>query len=244
MDYKGNYFPDDEEMQESTVMPPSKASKVIKKVFKIALYSVAAFVYVILFWRIFSGCDPEMYTTAYFSDKTASAGKVTIYQVQPNEYMSYSGRVQLDGNAYAAETNELEFGVKVNLKGTEHGDQNRLVYVLRDSHGTEYEISAFRAELKDSYYYARVCFGGVELDLDANYYIQKQRMYESGEALEDSVDNWPEGLIYRLFVYEKADDGTLVLIDDLTDKEYLAGKHEIDESGLKVYNDRTVVKYD
>lgn len=243
MDYKGNYFPDDDEQQESTVMPPSKAGKAVKKAFKIALYAIAAFVYIILFWRIFTACDPDMYTHVYFSDKTASAEGVTVYRVQPPQFMGYYGRVQLDGNVYVGETNELELGVKVNLDGTEYGDKDRLVYILRDSHGTEYGITAFHDELKGKYYYARVCFGDVKLALDDNYYIRLQRAGEAGEEFTEDSSAWPEGLIYRLFIYEKGDDGSLTLLDDLVDREYLQGKHEYDESGLKIYSGITVLTY-
>lgn len=244
MDYKGNYFPDDDEQQESTVMPPSKTAKTIKKIFKIALYSISAFVYVILFWRIFSSCDPGFFKTPIFSQKTIDAGDVSIYYVQTQENMGYYGRVQLGGNAYADETDELELGIKINLDGTEYGDKDRLVFVLSDSHGTEYEISAFNDTVNDNYYYVRVCFEDVKLDLDANYYIKMQRMFEEGETFDDDVDSWPEGLIYRLYIYEKGDDGEMTLLDDLIDHEYLQGKKDYEENGLKIYSGVTVVTYD
>jgi len=243
MDYKGNYFNDDED--ESTVMPPSKAGKIIKKILKILIYSISALIFIVLFWSIFRSRDIALYSTKYFSDATNSLEQKTYYEIIPtgdNSSMSYKGRVQLGNIYYVPESGEMEIGVKMNLADTEYKDPARLVFVLKDTHGTEYEITAFNEGSTSKYCFARVCFGNLNIDIEQNYYYKKVEAFYRGAELDYSVDEQNAGLIYKLYIYEKDDDGNLVLLDDLIDKDYQRGESDIDDSGLKVYDNKTIVQ--
>ncbi len=242
MDFNYNNLPNDEEPVE---MPPSRTGKIAKRVLRYVIYGISFFVYAILFWSIFNSCEPSEFKEKLFSDATRGLDKVTYYKVQPVEFMSYSSVVYLSDNYYAAESSELELGIKIKLSKTKYNDPNRLEFVLRDSLGNEYAITNTAFTQKNKYLFARVCFGGVKLSIKDNYYYYIQENYEELQKLDKeeypSSDKHPIGTSYRLFVYEKNDDGTRSLLEDLIDFKYLSGQKELDESGLCVYNNVTVI---
>lgn len=242
MDFNYNNLPNDEDAVE---MPPSKAGKIAKKVTKYFLYGISFVIYAMLFWAIFNSCEPDIFKEKLFSDATKNLDSVTFYKIQPNEFMSYSNHVHLSENYYAAESHEFELGIKIKLSETKYGDPTRLEFVLRDSLDNEYPITNMQSEQRSKYLFSRVCFGSVDLKLDNNYYYYIQENYEelkeAGEENYPSLNEHPIGTSYRLFIYEKNDDGTRTLLKDLVDYEYLGGKKDLDESGLCVYNNVTVV---
>lgn len=265
MDYKGNYFKDDDE---NGYPHSSKTPKRIKLFFKIIMYSISLIVYVIIFFVIFSSCDPGMFDDMIFSERARgiaeNSDSFNVYKLQPTDFMNSSGSVQLKNIYYADDADELEIGVMFNLKKITDGKvNNALVYVLTDSNGSVYNMVNIRTASNRKYGYARVCFDRVKLDIVENAYYKFTTSYDfeseykemlEAESDEDSSDQESDiiddGTVYtlHLFSYQKLlDKGYLTIHENKVavvnyDAVLIEKLNPITE--LKVYTNNTVITTD
>ena len=168
MDYRGDYFADDENEGLS-----QKAIK-RKKIRRIIFYGLVFIIYLIVFIRFARSCDADLINNVYLSDeardmfKSDSDGFV-LYRVNTKEFMNYDGTLQLKNVVYSETAKEMEIGVKYREKADTPEDVFSLVYTLGDNLDTKYEICSRVSKKKNGYVYERISFKRVELDLQYNY---------------------------------------------------------------------------
>lgn len=186
MDYKGNYFIDDDQDPHQ-----SKTGKIIKKTLKILLYSISFLIYGIVFYMIFSSCDSGIIDDMYFSDEARETarnnpGSFAVYKLQPSEFMNYDGSIELKHIYYAETANELEIGIKINLKKITKGKkENALVYVLTDSEGNCYTAVNKVTDSNRKYGFVRISFAEVDLSINQNKYYKYTTSYDYISEYED-----------------------------------------------------------
>jgi hypothetical protein len=268
MDYKGYSDRDDDEEDPNNPFQ-TKTSKNVKRAFKIALYSISFFIYGVIFFVIFTSCEPGMFGKMYFSEQARSMpaqnpASFAVYKVQPQDFMNYDGSVELDNIYYARNAKELEVGVKFNLQKITGGKlDNALVFILADSKGNYYTSVNQVSESNRKYGYIRVSFGGVNLDLQSNsyfkytdsydYYSENKTATESQSNLlnesdvSSAEDPEKDGVSYTLYIYS---------YDIISGKSYVTkddkGNLKIDFAAFKedkvneiskniIYNNSTVI---
>ncbi len=191
MDYEGNYFPDEEEKE----LPRSK--RIRKKIVRYGFYSLIAFVYLVAFWFIFTNCDSDIYEQYIFSPAARELyekdpDNFAVYEIFPPAWMNYDGSVQVSGAAYAEPAGELEFCIKYNKNLLTNPEGELPQFSLVDTYGKVYTLCNTVEDNQGRYRFLRVSFSGVELDLDANVYINR----EASTAVEG------EGEMFELFSYK------------------------------------------
>lgn len=146
---------------------PSKAYRIVKGCFKGALYGASALVWIVMLYVIFANRESKLMEQMHFTDATRNLAKQTedyrVYQINPADFMSRDGSIELRGFYYARETGELEFCVKYNKKLTDGNTEDGIRYVLTDQDGEEYAIERIETDAIGRYGYARICFGGLSI---------------------------------------------------------------------------------
>ncbi len=209
MDYKGEYFPEEELLDiEWTV------ARIAKAIFKGILYFIAIFIYLFFFFRFFTSCDPAMVEKTFLSPHARE-----VYESDPSDFPIYrinstntnsDGTVMLRRIIYAEKVSEVEIGVRFVVDKTAPG--KTLEYRLTDSAGHEYDIVNRESMTRYNYGYERIAFGGVTLDLSANETLNPPQTEESSSSdltvSEDEFDTEiRKGVVYTFSIYA---DGELI----------------------------------
>ena len=167
MDYRGDYFADDENEGLS-----KKAIK-RKKIRRIIFYGLVFIIYLIVFIRFARSCDADLINNVYLSSEARQAyrsgAELTVYRVNTKEFMNYDGTLQLKNVVYAESANEMEIGVKYREKDGTPENEFTLSYSLDDNLGNRYEICGRVSKKKNGYVYERISFKRVKIDLEYNY---------------------------------------------------------------------------
>ena len=254
MDYKGNYFKDDDEEQDYPHQ--SKAGKRIKLIFKIFIYSVSFLIYAVVLFMIFSSCEPKMINSMYFSDQAREMAQndteaFEVYKLQPSDFMNYDGSLQLKSIYYADKAKELEVGVQFNLKKITDGKvEDALVFILTDSEGNYYPAVNMVYDSNRKYGYARVSFKVDTIDIEQNDYYKFTTSfdflsdYEFGGSPEE--EELETGISYMLSIFS---------YDTIIKKQYAYNENGVVNinyeefandpitpiSEHKIYNNKTVI---
>ena len=209
MDYKGEYFPEEELLDIEWT-----AARIAKAIFKGILYFIAIFIYLFFFFRFFTSCDPAMVEKTFLSPHARE-----VYESDPSDFPIYrinstntnsDGTVMLRRIIYAEKVSEVEIGVRFVVDKTAPG--KTVEYRLTDSAGHEYDIVNRESMTRYNYGYERIAFGGVTLDLSANETLNPPQTEESSSSdltvSEDEFDTEiRKGVVYTFSIYA---DGELI----------------------------------
>lgn len=197
MDYEGKYFPDEPNENES------KKTRIAKRVFKCIFYGAVIAVYIACFAALLSGCESKVWKTVLLSESaneiySADKDGFELYKINPADFMSYDGSIEIAGVVYSPTVNEFELGIKFNKKlatvsedasaentdiGSEYTDFP-FEYTISDNAGNTYALSARESDSKGRYRYERLRFDGIKIDLDKNSYVNYK--YNSSYETENS----------------------------------------------------------
>ena len=259
MDYKG--YDEEEELENPW---NTEGTRRIKRIFKAIFYSISFVVYAVLFFIFFTSCEPGMFDKMFFTEKTREFARqnpeaIQIYKIRPKDFMNYDGSIELAHIYYAKNTEELEVGVKYNLKKLTDGKvEGALVYILEDSDGNFYTTVSEVYDSNRRYGYARVTFSSVNIDLTQNSYYKYNEIsdYDSFRRVQSSLtasggDENDGGSSYYLYIFK---------YDSFIKRDYVNidknGRLQIDYAALKaeseeneyavlskheIYNNNTVI---
>lgn len=208
MDYKGDYFPEEE-----TLDAEWTPQRIVKAVFKGILYFFVMLVYLFFCFRFYVSCEPSMVEETVLSEQARET-----YRADPKDFPMYgidttnintNGTLLLRRIVYADKVNELEFGVRyVQDKLIEGGVKEPLRFVLRDSKGNEYTLVNRESFTRFTYVYERVCFSGVDINVLENKYFAPAESEESKVPSFDLTTSEDEfetelkkGTVYKVQVY-------------------------------------------
>lgn len=217
MDYQGNYFPEEQDENES------KVYRNIKRVFKWTMYGISFLVYGVLMFLLFINRDSDILETNYMAQlpkvEVSDTDDIDLYRINTKIFMNELGSLQLYNVDYAPEYGMIEIGIKFNAKKLTNEDYGDcLDYVLTDSNGNSYSLINKVTDSGGRYGFSRICFEGIQLDLDSND-LRYHNALEFG-ALPIFVE--PDSLwsrsetTYKLAIYRKS-DGSLLYEFDLYD---------------------------
>lgn len=198
MDYEGKFFPDEPNENQS------KTSRNVKRVFKFIFYGAVAAVYIACFAALLSGCESKIWKTVSLSEKAESAYKADkdsfeLYKINPADFMSYDGSIEIAGVVYSPTVNEFELGIKFNKKLATIAQENSSLsngtedeysdfpfeYTINDNAGNTYVLSARESDSKGRYRYERLRFDGIKINLDNNKYVNYESQHP-GDNTESS----------------------------------------------------------
>ncbi len=181
MDYQGNYFPEDHDERES------KIYKVVKGTFKWTMYGISFILYAVIFFLLFVNRDSKILEKNYMGDlpqlESVEEETVKLYRIHCPTFMNDEGSLQVFNVDYAEDYGIIELGLKFNPKNLVDSDQQDyfdnevkkmddydgfIKYTLTDSEGNEYPIINKVTDKHGRYGFARICFGGIDIDLDSN----------------------------------------------------------------------------
>jgi hypothetical protein len=190
MDYRGDYFSDDENEGLS-----EKAIK-RKRIRRIIFYGFVFILYLIVFIRFARSCDADLIKELHFSDEArqlyeSDKQNFVVYKINTQEFMNYDGTLQLKNIVCAETAGEFEIGVKYREPNEKKDSEEfSLVYELTDNLGTKYEICNRVSEKKNGYVYERISFKRVKLDFQYNLLNRsdKDKIYDD-YVDEDSERN-------------------------------------------------------
>lgn len=191
----------------------SKSFRVVKNIFKGILYGASALVWILVLAVIFTTREPGMYTEMQFTDATQKLADETedykVHQVIIMDFMNKRGSITLSSSTcfYAAETRELEIGVKYNKKLTDNDTEDAIVYKLVDQDGKEYPVLQIDEDSVGRYGYARVCFGGIVIPVD-----EKGSLDFTGLGLKLTLYRKSDGAL--LATYQKQDGLDKITVND------------------------------
>jgi len=167
MDYQGNYFPDEHDENES------KIYKTVKRIFKWTMYGISALVYIAIFYVLIANRDSNVLEKNFFNSiegyEDIKYDEMQVYRINTRIWMNDDGSLQLHNIDYSEKCKLLEIGVKFNankLTDGEYGDS--LDFVLKDINGNTYQIVNIVTDSNGRYGFYRVCFGGIDFDLNSN----------------------------------------------------------------------------
>jgi hypothetical protein len=149
----------------------SKAFRVVKNTFKGILYGASALVWILVLAVLFTTRESGIYTEMMFTDATQKLAEETddykVHQVIIMDFMNEQGSITLSSSTcfYAAETKELDLGIKYNKKLTDSDTSDAILYELKDKNGKIYPMLQIEEDAIGRYGYARVCFGEIEIPL-------------------------------------------------------------------------------
>ncbi len=194
MDYQGNYFPDEHDENES------KIYRFIKGSIKWTMYGISFLLYIIIFFVIVTNRDSYILEKNYMSELPAFKGikteDIELYRINTRVFMNDDGSLQLHNIDYSQEKGIMEIGIKYNAnkdtvtKG-ERGDA--IEYVLTDSNGNRYARVKHVVDSAGRYGFARICFEGIEINLDEN------------DLRQEGDNPFGKGTLYQLTLYRKSD---------------------------------------
>lgn len=220
MDYQGNYFPEDQDENES------KIYRNVKRVFKWSMYGLSFVVYAILIFLLFVNRDSDILETNYMAELSGMSevdtNDIELYRINTRVFMNELGSLQLYSVDYAPEYGLLEIGVKFNAKkltNDDHGDC--LDYVLTDSNGTTYKLVNKVTDSGGRYGFSRLCFEGLNFDLKSNDLRYNSALIKAATpATTDDSKLWKRSEVkYSFKIYRKADGELLydfLLYDNTT----------------------------
>lgn len=204
MDYQGNYFPEEQDENESKVYMN------VKKGFKWTMYGISFIVYGILFFLLFINRDSNILETNYMTSISQMEGidkdDIDLYRINTKVFMNELGSLQLYNVDYAPEHKLVEIGVKYNAKkltNEQYGDC--LEYILTDSNGNEYKLVNKVFDDGGRYGFARICFEGIEFDFDSNDLKYPYELEHAATPVLDASDvKFKRTYVnYTLAVYRK-----------------------------------------
>ena len=220
MDYQGNYFPDEQDENES------KIYRNVKRIFKWSMYGISFIIYVILMVILFANCDSDILETNYMTELPEMAeidvDDIELYRLNTRVFMNELGSLQLYSVDYAPEYSLIEIGVKFNAKKLTNEDYGDcLEYVLTDSNGNVYNLVNKVTDSGGRYGFSRLCFEGVNIDFKSNDLKYNEALTNAATpALIDQSELWKRSeLKFNFAVYRKVDGELLydfVLYDNST----------------------------
>lgn len=210
MDYRGDYFPDDELLDLRWT-----SGKVVKAIFKSFIYFCAIAIYLVIFFRMYVSSELPLVKETVLSSEAQAIYKADpkdfeLYRVDSKSTSSNSGGVMLRRMLYAPKVNEFEIGVRYNSKKLTGGDLNEpFHYVLKDNKGNVFEMVNRVSDSRFEYGYERVCFGGVVIDVEDNVAYRdpeskdlSNTFGESDESVGSGIfDQVDDSLTYTFEVY-------------------------------------------
>ena len=163
MDYQGNYFPEEHDENES------KVYRTVKGTFKWTMYGISFVIYAIIIYLMIANKDSKILEKNYMPDNSIDTDEVELYRINTKVFMNEDGSLQLFNVDYYDEYGFVEIGVKFNAKKlTEKNYGDCLDYVLTDSNGNTYNLVNKVLDSGGRYGFMRICFEGVEIDLESN----------------------------------------------------------------------------
>ena len=202
MDYQGNYFPEEHDENES------KIYRIVKGTIKWTMYGISFLLYIIFFVVVVINRDSYILEKNYMNELPAfenvSTDDIDLYRINTPVFMNDDGSLQLHNIDYSQEYGILEIGVKYNAnkdtvtKG-ERGDA--IEYVLTDSDGNRYPRAKHVVDSAGRYGFARICFSGIDIDLNEN------------DLRQDGDNPFGAGKLYQLTLYRKSDGYKLHTFD-------------------------------
>ncbi len=216
MDYQGNYFPEDHDERES------KIYRVVKGIFKWTMYGISFLIYGIIFVTLFLNRDSKILEKNYLTEisgfENIDTENIQLYKINARIFMNEDGSLELSNINYSQDYGTIEIGVKFNGKKLTNGDKGDcLNYRLYDSNGTEYELAYLKSDSRGRYGFSRVCFQGLNIDLDSN------------DIRYDVDSEKPRtNVLYKLDVTRKS-DGELLYSFDLYDNKATFSKTDYND---------------
>ena len=220
MDYQGNYFPEEQDENES------KVYRNVKRVFKWCLYGTSFVVYAILIFLLFVNRNSDILETNYMTELSGmnevDGDDIELYRINTRIFMNELGSLQLYSVDYAPEYGLLEVGVKFNAKKLTNEDYGDcLDYILTDSEGNSYKLVNKKTDSGGRYGFSRICFEGLDIDFKSNDLRYHDALNHSARpVLTDSSKLWTRSdLKYNLAIYRKSDGELLydfLLYDNAT----------------------------
>ena len=200
MDYKGDYFPEEEDENSS------KTYRIVKRIFKWTMYGISFVLYAFIFILIFINRDSKILEKNYMTDisslENVDTETIKMYELHTTVFMNEDGSIQVYDVNYAEEYGLLEIGVKFNAKKHTDGDRGDcLEYILTDSNGKSYQLVNSVFDEGGRYGFARICFSDLDIDLDSN----NQRYEDKTKPRTD--------ITYTLTVKRKSDKYVLYEFD-------------------------------
>lgn len=206
MDYQGNYFPEEQDENES------KIYRTVKNIFKWTMYGISFVIYAFIIYMMIVNRDSKILKRNYMLDETINTDQVLLYRINTRVFMNDDGSMQTYNVDYSPEHKLIEIGLKYNarkLTDNERGDC--LTYVLSDKNGNTYELVNTITDSSGRYGFSRLTFKSIEIDLDSNDLRYNQFLKASVRpAIQTSKDEFvrSEDEIY-LSVYRKSDNELL-----------------------------------
>ena len=220
MDYQGNYFPEEQDENES------KVYRNVKRVFKWTMYGISFVVYAVLMFLLYINSDSEIleknYMTSLDGMQTVDEDSIELYRINTRVFMNELGSLQLSNVDYSPEYGLIEIGVKFNAKKlTDENYGDCLDYVLTDSNGNTYTLVKKVLDSGGRYGFSRICFEGINFDFKSNDLKYNEALGDAASpALTQNTDAWQRSdTKYSLSVYRKADGELLyefLLYDNAT----------------------------
>lgn len=195
MDYRGDYFPDDELLDLRWT-----SGKVVKAIFKSFIYFCAIAIYLVIFFRMYVSKEMKLVTQSILSNEArqvyaADPKGFELYRVDSKYTSSDSGTVMLRRMIYAPDVNEFEIGVRFNSRRLTGGDLNEpLTYVLKDNKGNVYEMVNRVSDSRFEYGYERVCFGGISIDVSDNVSYREAESVDLSNVFGDADESGSTGI--------------------------------------------------
>lgn len=207
MDYQGNYFPEEKDENES------KVYRIIKGIFKWTMYSLSFIVYAILFTVLFINRDSKILEKNYMASlpvmENVDTDSLELFRINTKVFMNEDGSMQLHNVDYSDEYGVMEIGVKFNAKKLTDNDRGDcLNYVLSDAKGNTYNLEKIVTDSGGRYGFARICFTGLDIDLDSNdlrYDAEHPTELRSNEVYTLTVTRKSDGKnIYVFTIYDNS----------------------------------------
>ncbi len=195
MDYRGDYFPDDELLDLRWT-----SGKVVKAIFKSFIYFCAIAIYLVIFFRMYISKELDLVKQTFLSEEArqvyaADPKGFELYRVDSKSTSSKSGAVMLRRMVYAPDVNEFEIGVRFNSKKLTDGNLDRpLSYVLKDNKGNVFEMVGRVSDSRFEYGYERICFGNVFIDVSDNVAYRKPESMDLSNTFGESDESGSTGI--------------------------------------------------
>ncbi len=220
MDYQGNYFPEEQDENES------KVYRNVKRIFKWSMYGISFVIYAVLMFILFVNRDSDILETNYMTELSTmtevNSDDIELYRINTKVFMNELGSLQIFNVDYAPEYGLIEIGVKFNAKKLTNEDYGDcLEYVLSDNKGNTYKLVNKVIDSGGRYGFSRVCFEGINLDFKSNDLRYNEALiYGATPALTTPSDLWERSdAKYSFAIYRKADGELLydfLLYDNTT----------------------------
>lgn len=217
MDYQGNYFPDEQDENQS------KIYRVVKGIFKWTMYGISFLIYAIIFYMLIANRDSEILETNYMAElrqlENVDTNSMELYRINTKVFMNDDGSLQLHSIDYSEEYGIMEIGIKFNARKLTDSKYDNVIGVsLTDGNGNTYPIENTLTDKGGRYGFMRLCFTGMNLDLDSN-----DLRYNEDEPTEPRTNE-----VYYLKVY-RLSDGELLYNFTIYDNSTTFTKTEYEE---------------